>query len=188
MMRAFVAIELGAPQRDALVQLIAKLPRSRDVRWCSEAQLHLTLKFLGDVADDQVPQVCEAITAATEFIKPFTIALTDLDCFPNAHSPRVLWCGVDDPESGCARWLELADPLLEELGFPRENRAYHPHITLGRSKSSAGGRVMRTVLDSATPANTPPLDVNEIVLFESRLLPSGAQYVPQHRVSLGRQN
>ena len=84
-----------------------------------------------------------------------------------------MWCGVDDPENGCARWLELADPLLEEFGFPRESRTYHPHITLGRSKSPAGRRVMHEALGSVAPAPTPAVHVTEIVLFESRLLPRG---------------
>ena len=97
-MRCFVAIELAPALHRPLVRLLREqLPRTREVRWCSEQQLHVTLKFLGDVLDEQVPAVCDAVAAASEFIKPFTLRLTDLGCFPSPRNPRVFWCGVDDP-------------------------------------------------------------------------------------------
>ena len=185
-MRCFVAIELDQPQRRPLVRLLREtLPRTRDVRWCSEQQLHVTLKFLGEVRDEQVPAICDAVAAASEFVKPFTLKLTDLGCFPSPRNPRVLWCGVADPTDGCARWLNLADPLFEELGFARETRAYHPHITLGRSKSAAGSRIICGVLDEVSAPAAPELAVKQVILYESRLLPSGAQYIPQFKAQLG---
>ncbi len=165
--------------------LSEELPRSRDVRWCNEQQLHVTLKFLGDARDEQVPGICEAISTASSFIEPFSLRLAGLGCFPSPANPRVLWCGLDDPESGCARWLDLADPLLEELGFPREGRAYHPHITLGRGKTPAGGKLIRGVLEKTAAPEAPAMTVAEVVLFESRLTPGGARYTPRFKARLG---
>lgn len=186
MMRCFVAVELEEALRRPLVALLdRKLPRSRDVRWCTEQQLHVTLKFLGEIADGRIPAVCEAVAAAAEFVEPFTLNLAGLGCFPSERSPRVLWCGVEDAGEGCARWVELADPLFEELGVPRETRRFHPHVTLGRSRGPAGGDVLRRVLKEVSAPSTPTMTVGEVVLFESRLAPGGAQYTPRLKARLG---
>ena len=185
-MRSFVAVELDPAVRAPLVDLLRRqLPRTREVRWCTEQQLHVTLKFLGDVADGQLPAVCDAVRAAARSVEPFALRLSALGFFPSPRSPRVLWCGVEDPAGGCARWLELADPLFEELGFSRETRAFHAHVTLGRSKGPGGGEVMRRVLEQFAVAPTPEMTVEQVVLFESRLTPGGAQYTPQFKARLG---
>ena len=187
MMRCFVAVELEDALRRPLIGLLHRqLPRTRDVRWCTEQQLHVTLKFLGEVSDGQISAVCDAVTAAAEFVEPFSLRLAGLGCFPSERSPRVLWCGVEDDGDGCARWVELADPLFEELGFSRETRRFHPHVTLGRSKNPAGGDVLRRVLEEVSAPTTPTMTVDEIVLFESRLAPGGAQYTPRFKARLGR--
>jgi 2'-5' RNA ligase len=186
-MRCFVAVVLDHALREPLVRLLReRLPRTRDVRWCTEQQLHVTLKFLGEARDDQVPAICNAIAAAAEFVKPFSLRLSGLGCFPSPRNPRVLWCGVEDPAEGCAKWLELADPLLTEIGFPPENRAFHPHVTLGRSKSAAGSGIMRRVLDDVSNPTAPEMTVEQVVLFESRLAPTGAQYTAQFHAPLGK--
>ncbi len=187
MMRCFVAVELDRALRTPLVGLLReRLPRTRDVRWCTEQQLHVTLKFLGEVRDGQLPAVCDAVTAAARSVEPFALCLSGLGCFPSPRNPRVLWCGVEDTTGGCARWVERVDPLFEELGFPRETRAFHPHVTLGRSKGPGGAEVMRRVLEEISVAPGPEMTVGQVVLFESRLSPQGAQYTPQLKARLGR--
>lgn len=162
-----------------------QLPRTRDVRWCTEQQLHLTLKFLGEVRDGQLPAVSAAVAQAAGQVEPFSLRLAALGCFPSPRNPRVLWVGVEDSSAGCARWVELAEPLFEPLGFPRETRAFHAHVTLGRSKGPAGSEVMRRVLDELAAPPPREMTVKEIVLFESRLDPRGARYTPQLRTRLG---
>jgi 2'-5' RNA ligase len=184
-MRGFVAVELSPELRRPLVGVLRKLPRTREVRWCTENQLHVTLKFLGEVSTAQIPRVCAAIQAAAAEVAPFAIKLGGLGCFPSARSPRVLWCGITDAQGGCARWVAAADPLLAELGFAPEQRAFTPHITLGRSKSRAGGEVMQEVLEDAGPFPDVVMQVDKVVLFESRLLPGGAQYTPVATAQLG---
>jgi 2'-5' RNA ligase len=187
MMRCFVAVELDPAVRRPLTRLLREqLPRTRDVRWCTEQQLHVTLKFLGEVTDSQLSAVCEAVAAAAESVEPLSLRLSGLGCFPSPRQARILWCGVEDPAGGCARWVELADPLLEGLGFPRETRAFHPHITLGRSKSPAGADVIRRVLEEVSTPAAPGMNVEQVVLFESRLAPGGAQYTPRFTARLGR--
>ncbi|HUU95328.1 MAG TPA: RNA 2',3'-cyclic phosphodiesterase [Phycisphaerae bacterium] len=185
-MRCFVAIELDPALRSPLVRLLREqLPRTRDVRWCSEHQLHVTLKFLGEVADGQIPKVCEVVAAAAAQLQPFAVRLGGLGCFPSPNNARVCWCGIEDPNAACQRWLGLADPLLAELGFERETRAYHPHITLGRSKARSGSAVIRRVLETVPAPPPNEMTVDNLVLFESRLGPGGARYYPVSTAPLG---
>jgi 2'-5' RNA ligase len=186
LVRTFVAIELEPALREPLVRLLREVfPADREVRWCTEHQLHVTLKFLGEVRDPQLAEVCEAVTAASRQVEPFTLRIQGLGGFPNPRSPRVLWCGVEDPTGGCRRWVELADPLLAKLGFPPETRAFTPHITLGRSRAAGGQRVLRQALETAPPPQTDPMRVERVVVFESRLLPGGAQYRAAFTAPLG---
>lgn len=185
-MRTFIAIELDAALRRPLLKLLREeLPQTRDVRWATEQQLHVTLKFLGEISDAQLPRVCEAVQTASTQVPPFPLSISGLGCFPGQRNPRVLWCGVEDPTGGCQRWVELADPLFADLGFKPETRAFTPHITLGRSRSTAGGQVIREVLDTVPPPQTDQMQVERVVIFESRLLPTGAQYKPLATVPLG---
>ncbi len=184
-MRCFIAVELNDSMRAPLVRLLREgLPRTKDVRWCTEDQLHVTLKFLGEVGDDQMPQVRDVLTRTAAQVPPFEITLTVLGAFPSPRAARVLWAGIDDPAGGCQRWLELADPLLAKLGFEPETRAFTPHITLGRSKDRGGADVMRRVLESTEPLPPRSQTVDHLVLFESRLSPRGAQYLPVQKAAL----
>lgn len=185
MPRTFIAIELAPEVRRPIVQLLRSLPRPRDVRWCVEAQLHITLKFLGEVRDAELPDVLAVARAASAAVAPFEIRVGGLGCFPGAANPRVLWCGVADETAGCRRWVTAADPGLAALNFKPETRAFTPHITLGRSRSTAGARGLQQVLDSRELPLTSEMSVEEIVVFESRLLPGGAEYHPLARVPLG---
>jgi 2'-5' RNA ligase len=185
-MRTFIAVELEPGLREPLLKLLREVfPRDRDVRWCSENQLHVTLKFLGEIREEQLAPVCAAAQTACAQVPPFALRIKGLGAFPNPRSPRVLWCGVEDANASCRRWVELADPLFAQLGFEPENRAFTPHITLGRSKAPAGARVLREMLETAPPPETELMTVRQVIVFESRLLPAGAQYTPRATLPLG---
>lgn len=187
-MRTFIAIDLDPPLRRPLLKLLGDLPRLRDVRWVTEHQLHVTLKFLGEVPDATIPKICAAAAEAARQVEPFPLRIAGLGCFPTPRNPRVLWAGVDDPGGGCGRWVRLADPLFEELNYKPETRAYTPHLTLGRSSSTTGANGMRSVLESTEFPATPEMIVREIVVFESRLSPRGAQYRVLAKIPLGAQD
>jgi 2'-5' RNA ligase len=184
-MRSFVAVDLEPEVRRPLVRLLKELPRTRDVRWCTQDQLHVTLKFLGEVDEVRLKQVCKIVAQTSLLIPPFQIRLAELGGFPSRRSPRVLWCGIDDPTGSCARWVSLADPQFAALGFEAESRAFAPHITLGRSKSPAGAAAMREVLERTAALPAAEMTVSEIVLFESRLSPAGARYIRVQTSPLG---
>ena len=183
-MRTFIAIELAPAIRRTLLNLLRGFPRADGVRWVTENQLHLTLKFLGEVSDAEIAPVCDAAAEACSQVRPFTLRIRGLGVFPAPRNPRVLWCGVDDPTESCRRWVELADPLLADLNFKPETRAFTPHITLGRSRSAAGANILRKVLETAPPPETGEMEVDQITVFESHLRPTGAVYKPVARVTL----
>ena len=143
------------------------------------------MKFLGQVADEQLPAVCDAVQAASSEIAPFSVRCAGLGCFPAPLNPRVLWCGLEDPAEGCARWVAAAEPRLADLGFKPEARAYTPHVTLARSKSRAGNSILRRILEDTAAPRCEELVVRQVVLFESRLDRSGACYVSMATTRLG---
>jgi 2'-5' RNA ligase len=185
-MRCFVAVELSPALRQPLIELLKTLPESRGVRWCTEDQLHVTLKFLGEVRDADLPRVTEVVREVALEVEPFSIRLSGVGGFPSRSSPRVLWVGLDDPAGGCARWVELAEPRFAKLGFEPENRPFTAHVTLGRSKDRDGSAVLRRVLEEARPLPAKDMQVAHVVLFESRLRPQGALYVPVLTAPLGQ--
>lgn len=176
-MRLFVAIELSDAVRRALLAIIrTQKPKSRDVRWVGESQLHITLRFLGDVDVAAVEAVKQAVIETSATIPAFSIRLAGLGGFPNSRSPRVLWAGVDDPAASCARWVADAEPRFIALGFEGESRPFTPHITLARSSSPKGNEALASALRAAPfiePLETP---AKNVTLFQSELLPTGARY------------
>lgn len=176
-MRCFVAIELDDANRDMLARYIREdLPHTRDVRWCTPDQLHLSLKFLGQFEDQQLAAVQDIVMHGSAEIDAFTLRLSGLGAFPTPRNPRVLWCGAEDAGGACQRWLNIGDPRFSELGFAAETRAYHPHITLGRSKAPPGERALAAVLHQAQRPGGTPIAVRSVTLFESVLKPTGAEY------------
>jgi 2'-5' RNA ligase len=184
-MRTFIAIELAPDLKRPLVRMLRDLPRADGVRWVTDQQLHLTLKFLGEVGDTVIGKVCEAAAKASAAVDPFEIRVAGLGVFPAPRNPRVLWCGIEDADRGCQRWVQAVDPLLADLGFKPETRAFAPHVTLGRSRSTAGAGALRDVLDNTPPPDTPTMRVKRVVVFESQLRPSGAVYNALATVALG---
>jgi 2'-5' RNA ligase len=183
-LRTFIAIELDEALKRSLVRVLDSLPRSRDVRWVRETQLHITLRFLGAIEGSRVQDVVAIMTEASAAIAPFPVRLAGLGCFPSPRRPRVLWAGIEDPGDRAASWVALVEPRLRAAGFEGENRPFSPHVTLGRSQSPAGSDRLRRALDQTPKPQTAEMLVREVVLFESRLLPGGAQYTPLARTRL----
>lgn len=184
-MRTFIAIDLAPPVKRPLIQLLRSLPRVDGVKWCTEPQLHVTLKFLGDITDVQLGRICKLVADISARIEPFDIIVGGLGCFPGPANPRVLWCGVGDETAGCRRWVDLVDPPLEAMNFKPETRAFTPHVTLGRSKSTLGSQAIQRVLETAAPPACPPMRVEHVTIYESVLGPGGSRYRVLATAALG---
>ncbi len=182
-MRCFVAVELDAAARRVLGAWLRRQPRPRGLAWCRPEQLHITLKFLGEIAETQVAGIAAALAEAARRAAPFSLRLAALGAFPSHGRPRVLCCGVADAGGACAALAARVDAAFEALGFAPEARPFAAHVTLARARGPDGEAALRDLLaaesraESNPFAGAEPFAVPRVVLFESRLAPGGAQYV-----------
>lgn len=184
--RAFVAIELGRPALTALEKLLKDLKSQlNDVRWSYPEQLHLTLKFLGDIDNRELPDFCGRLREACAEAEPFNLILQGLGTFPRNKPPRVVWVGIDEGASELQALHQKIDECFGALGVPRETRSFTPHLTLGRVKSGANlERIQDTIaqLDSQVHLQS---DVYEVALMTSLKEEGKVVYQPLDVVELG---
>jgi len=184
LLRTFIAIPLPEAVQDKVDALLSDLRKAdAAVRWVPARNLHLTLKFLGDVAEARLEELYVGIRMATEGIEPFRITLTGLGAFPNARRPRVLWIGMDVPEA-MQRLYENIEKDLSRLHFPKEKRRFSPHLTIGRVKGLRGMERLMSVVER-TEFGPETVSVERIVAMKSDLRPTGAVYAPLKKFALG---
>jgi 2'-5' RNA ligase len=132
--RAFVAVFPPPEVQEALAGAARGLPIAGKVRLTPTANVHLTLKFLGDVPEDDLGRVAEALEPLREKHDPFEARISGFGAFPSPKKARVLWAGVGEGSDRLRALAEDVEESLEPLGFERENRPYVPHLTLGRAR------------------------------------------------------
>ncbi len=183
-MRAFIAIDLDAELKTTLQDLVLKLKRTgADVRWAGAAGMHLTLKFLGEIGAESVSAVEAVMGAAAAAAPRFPLVLRGTGTFPEGGNPRVLWAGFEETPSLETLQRALEDGLERE-GFPREERAFHPHLTLGRVKGPSRLREAVLELEKNSDRRFGEMTVRKLTLFESVLRPQGAEYRAAAEVDL----
>ena len=180
--RAFVAVDLPESVRTGLARLQDALRQGagqdRGLRWVSPESIHLTLKFLGDIPQDSVDGIAEALGSVMADSPPFQLGFDELGAFPNLARPRVLWLGLKGDVAVLRELQKSVEDSLAALGFPAEGRDFSPHLTLARVRN--GQRVDgRQVVEGCAPGEylgTEPILVNQVVLMRSTLRPQGAVY------------
>ncbi len=188
-MRLFVAIETPPEVRKQLSALIAEL-RSLDlpVKWEQTDKLHLTLKFIGDTAGENIPAITTALkAAATNIPDPLLIRYGSLGMFPDRARPRIFWVGVENPDGVLRRLQSSVEQVLEPLGIEREQRPFHPHVTIGRF---GVGKITDRLLAQAETLtlHADQVSVSEFTLMKSELKPDGAIHTVLERFPIGRGN
>jgi RNA 2',3'-cyclic 3'-phosphodiesterase len=177
-MRLFIAIDLPDSVRAALAREQARLrdacAGSRDIRWTRPEGVHLTLKFLGEVASTRLPDVTSALDALGRF-EPFEVDVGGFGFFPSARRPRVFWVGLEAPPAlgELARRVEAA---MEPLAFAREDRPFQPHLTFARFESQHPQPALDAALQKSGAGTFGRFTVTEFFLFESKIRPGGAEY------------
>ena len=194
MIRTFVAIELDASMRQALAQAQAKLRSqlhktlSPDVRiqWVKPESVHLTLKFLGDIPEDRVPDVQTALTRVASGHSRFAVHAEGLGVFPDIHAPRVLWVGLTAHVDALKRLAADVEAALSAIDFPPESKPFHPHLTLARIKAQVRivGRALSDggLLTQETALGE--LTVAVVSLMKSELQPAGSVYTSLCQIPL----
>lgn len=143
MIRTFVAVFPPPEVREALFQAARNLPTSGDFRLVGKEKIHLTLMFLGDVAEDDLDNVKRVLQPIRERHDPFEVSISAFGAFPSDRKARILWAGVEEGSEHLRTVAEDVENLLAPAGFERETRPYVPHLTLGRA------RTRRTELDTS---------------------------------------
>jgi len=153
------------------------------VRWVDPESMHLTVKFLGEVPDRRIPELCTALSRIAGRCEPFDLRVRSTGCFPPHGGVRVVWVGLEETTGRLAACQRLCEDTFAEMGFAREDRDFVPHLTLGRVKDPRQASGLRQVVASHAAFEAGTVSVNRIVLFESRLSPQGAHYVPVSHVT-----
>jgi RNA 2',3'-cyclic 3'-phosphodiesterase len=174
-MRLFVAVLLPSGFEDALADIKRQIGRHLDLRWTPAENLHLTLKFLGDVADDRVNEVGAGLRDALSPVPAFDVVLAGLGAFPSPSRPRVVWVGAREGRRTLTALAERVESALEPLGFSRESRPYEAHLTLARARAA------RPVKDLSHWKKLENVElgrftVDRVCLMRSRLHPQGAEH------------
>jgi 2'-5' RNA ligase len=184
--RIFCAIELPATVRDLVLRHITDLKQAvadAHASWAREANLHLTLKFLGEVPKSSVKDFSNAVSRAVAAVTPFSIRLEQTGAFPKHGQPRVLWIGINDPTG---RLGELHARLEEEsahVGFAKEARPFHPHLTVARLRKPEHARTLAAAHKQLKFAPV-EIAVSELLVIRSELSSEASKYTVVSRHAL----
>ena len=175
-MRCFIAIDLPQKIKNVLGAVInASKRHSKSIRWIAPDNIHLTLKFLGEIEESLIPVIKERLSASCSPHKTFTINITGAGAFPNFRSPNVLWFGIEDSEE-LKRLYNNIEDAISLLGFKKEGRKFSPHLTIGRVKDKNGIESALKEFAAFKDRRFGSIEISEVVLMQSILKPSGAEY------------
>jgi len=180
--RTFIAVEMPPRVKKRVGDLIDKLRvAAAEVNWVRPEHMHLTLKFLGDVPDTETPDICRVVREVANQFESFEIICRGAGAFPNSREPRTLWIGIEDGVDELKRLQAAIDEAFQsQLGFGKEQRGFHPHLTIGRVKREAPGSrgELASLLEQHAHFDADLAVIDEVVTFASFLDRKG----PTHEV------
>lgn len=184
-MRMFLAIELANPLKNNIkkTQNIIKDTDSSKIKYVETENLHLTLKFFGDINKEKQKQISKIITDTITSYKPYTLKLAKIGAFPNIYRPRVIWSGATDKDKNTMNLIKELDTQFSKIGFKKE-RDYVPHITIGRVKQVYDKDVLANTLKQLKNKYHGKMEVTKISLKSSTLTPDGPIYNTEEEFNL----
>lgn len=187
-MRAFIAIELPQEIKNRLTEIQNLLKKSgADVKWVKPENIHLTLKFLGEIDKEKLIKIVEIIEDTAGNNAPFQIRLFSLGAFPKIEFPRVIWIAIDKGDKETKRLAKELEEKIEKLGIPIEKRGFSSHITIGRVRSLLNkDRLAKVLKESENYFGGENIEfgARKITLFKSTLSSSGPVYEVLKEVNL----
>ena len=175
-MRLFLALPVDSPTRDAVGELFPRWKQEiRGCSWVPPQNLHLTVKFLGDVEEEQRADIDAVVHDAVTTISPFTAAPKGGAYFPHTRRARVLFIAYAIP-GWLISWIKNLDGELQKLGFPAEKRAFKGHVTVARVRKPIAQDQIECVFSDIADLDLPSMEIRELQLMESHLSPQGARY------------
>lgn len=177
--RAFIAVDLSSSVRSSVGKLVRSLQNEIDgTKWVEPQNLHVTLKFLGDTQLNDLPRLIEAMQRAAATVKAFDLDFIGCGAFPNLADPKTIWIGCEQGAEELTRLAAAVEDELFKLGYPKENRRFSPHLTIGRVKKTSrnNGEFLTDFFEQKAAAPFGSCDVDEIILYSSELTRRGPIY------------
>jgi 2'-5' RNA ligase len=183
-MRTFIAVDTPENIKRKMTEVQSELKRSEaDVKWETSNKFHITIKFLGERKETMVDDIIGKIQDVSSKFSPFALQYEKVGCFPNMKNPRVIWIGCRDMTQNLSKIKIMLDEELKQFGFEAEDRAFHPHITLGRVKSQSGIKNLIPIIENLT-FKSEVIECRQILIMKSVLKPSGSEYSILQSVTL----
>lgn len=184
-LRTFVAFELPEPVVAFMAGIQQRLKsRGLRVRWVRPQNIHLTLKFFGNIDPAEVEKISSAMAAAAGSTTPLALSAKGVGVFPGIQRARVIWVGLAGQTAQLAALQKTLDDRLQQVGFAADSRTFQGHLTLGRFKARTHPRRLVEVLQEFTGIVSEPFTADALCLFKSDLQPAGAVYSKLKSVSL----
>ncbi|MCE5266380.1 MAG: RNA 2',3'-cyclic phosphodiesterase [Planctomycetaceae bacterium] len=177
-LRIFLAVEITAAIRARTAELIESLAATTaDVKWVESHNLHVTLKFLGDVHEREIMDLCEAVEEGAAKVSPFALEIRGAGAFPTAARPRTVWLGAGDGTEQMVVLHDRVEDALAELGYREEHRRFQTHLTIGRVRGGGPGIAeLGTQLQQHADFVAGRMTVDKVTVFASTLTPAGPVY------------
>lgn len=183
--RTFIAIEIPLLIREKISEFQDELKRNQaSIKWIKTDNIHITLKFLGNIDENRITDIAQAIDKVTEQIRPFSIEVAGAGVFPNYKKPRVIWVGAKSEEDVLKIVAKKIEQEMHNLGFEKEKRSFQAHLTMGRVKGWQGIDAVIKKLEEKHNFSGGIFVAKEIVLMRSDLKPTGAVYTPLKKFSI----
>jgi len=187
--RTFIAIELPKHVQSGLKNLQEEIKEYRiKITWTRPENIHLTLKFLGDIKPEMVPSIGRIIETAARECPSMELSSKAIGFFPSVKRPRVLWTGIYGQTEALAGLYKKLEVGLSALGFPMEPRTFTAHLTLGRFKGGGTAELFIDMMKKFQDVSTDTFIADSLILFKSKLLPSGPVYSKLLSVPLTTEN
>ena len=176
--RAFIGFKLPDNIRSS-IKKIRESPAADQlkIRWVRPENIHLTLKFFGDIIVEDIERIDRAIADAAGRYAPISVSAKGIGVFPDMRRPRVVWLGIGGETDQVVKFQKAIDKNLRQIGFPEEKRRFSGHLTLGRVKGKIDPQALSDVLTRFERFETDPFVLDRIILFQSELKPSGPEYI-----------
>ena len=152
--------------------------------WVKPENIHLTLKFLGDVETNRVSQIFDPLHKTALTFSSFNLRLSSLGVFPNWNRPRTFWIGLDDEEEILKKLKKRLELELFNVGFPRDMKSFFPHLTLARLRSPSNKNLLKKEIEILSVPLDHLIKISEIKLYKSSLTPKGSEYAKLFSCSL----
>jgi 2'-5' RNA ligase len=184
-MRTFVAIDLKPEVKNSLIKFIQKLDsHNPNIRWVKDQGMHLTLKFIGEIEENEAKKIRSVLMELNLKRKRFPLKLIGTGTFPpRSRHPRIVWVGIEENQQLMSMQNEV-ESLLEKLSISREKRRFFPHLTLGRIKANHNIEPVLEELINYKNNEFGSQEVEEIIFFRSFLKPTGAEYTALSKIQL----